>query len=380
MQAAFDPEIVDSLLSTAQLSQADVARALEVSREAVSNWMSSDSVPRPRHRTMLAALLGVSVSALAGAAAVREPVVAFRVKGNRKVKDEKSAWIKRDMVWLEALEKRMSASGWMESLPEHRGGATAEHALAAAARFRKELGLDRNDDLIVGHRLFLWLSERGVVLVPVLWGAKEHPLNAMYVRLPDSDIHWLYVSLDASVVDVRFWLLHEVAHMIRRRPHDADEAEEHFADTFAAEVLFPREQAADFMHIGALKDVHAQADSIRRLALARGISPVTVYRQLNRVFDSVHEARLTLDAIIYPQAIVLAKNAPRWVDGLFGGQTPSGLHFITTCTDRLGTQVFNLAAQEVVENNRGHGFVEKVFQCSAADAMSLHEALSHFRG
>jgi hypothetical protein len=124
-----------------------------------------------------------------------------------------------------------------------------------------------------------------------------------------------------------------------------------------------------------LKDVNAQADSIRRLALARGISPVTVYRQLDRVFDSAHEAGLALDGLVYPQALALVKKAPKWVDSLFGGQTPIGLLFITTCTERLCTQVFILAALEVKENNRGHGFIERVFQCGAADAIALHEAL-----
>lgn len=378
METVFDPEIVDSLLSAAQLSQADVARALEVSRESVSNWMSGESVPRPRHRTLLAALLGVSVSALAGVASnAAEPVVAYRAKGTREVKPEQAAWIRRDVQWLGVLEKRMASSGLLERPPEHRGAPTQEEARLVADSFRRELGLDERDEVIAPHRLLSWISGHGICLVPVFWGAKEQPLQTMYVRLPDSDTHWLYVSLDAASVDVRFWLLHEIAHIIRRHPHDADEMEEPFADTFAAEVLFPSGQAVDFLHLHEM-EAKRQLETIQRLAQARSISPVTVYRQVNHVLECSGLARLQLDGLVYPLALAQAKNASTWADGLFGGQVPTGRLFVHICSERLGTPVFRLASQEIIENNRGHGFVERVFQCAAVDAVALHEALREY--
>ena len=379
MQTAFDPGIVDRLLSSAQFSQADVARELGVSREAVSNWMSGDAVPRPRHRAMLAALLDVSVSALAGAASgVREPIVAYRVKRTRKVKEEHAAWIKRDVLWLGVLEKRMSMSGWMERPPEHRGAATDEQARLAAASFRRELGLQEEDEVIAAHRLLSWIGTHGICLVPVLWGAKEQPLQAMYVRMPDSEIHWLYASLDATIVDVRFWLLHEIAHIIRRHPHDAEGNEETFADTFAAEVLFPLKQATDFLHIQKVKDGSTQLEIMQRLAAARGISPVTIYRQVNHALEQAQQPRLELDALVYPRALSQSKQTPTWADSLFGGQPPTGRLFVDICTDRLHTPVFRLAAQEILDNNRGHGFVERVFQCNSSDAMALHAVLKEY--
>jgi transcriptional regulator with XRE-family HTH domain len=379
MKGVFDRTIVDRLLVDAQLSQADVARAVGVSREAVSNWLSGESVPRPRHRALLAALLGVSVSALAGAAAkASEPTVAFRVKGKRKVRDEQRAWIKRDMAWLEALEKRMEVTSWMERLPEHRADPTTEQARAMAMKFRADIGLNAHDDVVMGHRLLSWLSERGVCLVPVFWGDKEQPLNAMYVRFPASDVHWMYVNLDASIIDIRFWLLHELAHMIRRRPHDADAMEEEFADAFAAQTLFPIEQAIDFLEILHRLDTHEQVSTIRALANARAISTVTVYRQMNAALASRGEAVLALDGIIYPGARKHAREVPTWSDLLFGGQIPTAMQFISTCTKVLGTPVFDIAAREILENNRGHGFAERVFQANGIDAMSLYDGLREY--
>jgi Zn-dependent peptidase ImmA (M78 family)/transcriptional regulator with XRE-family HTH domain len=352
---------------------------LGISREAVSNWLSGDAVPRPRHRALLAALLGVSVSALAnGPGQVSEPIVAFRVKGRRKVGDEQRAWIKRDVVWLSALEMRMKDDPWLERLPEHRLTPTTEEARQVARKFRSDIGMGVQDDVIMGHRLISWMSERGVCIVPVFWGKKEHPLNAMYVRLPASEVHWMYVNLDASIIDVRFWLLHELAHMIRRRPHDADAMEENFADAFAAQVLFPLEQANDFVDIITGLDTREQVSTINRLANARGISSITVYRQLNTALASRGQNCLDLDGIIYPAALRMSNDFSTWADGLFGGQIPGGLKFITTSTERLGTPVFELAAREIMENNRGHGFVERVFQCGAADALSLYAGLREY--
>jgi hypothetical protein len=211
----------------------------------------------------------------------------------------------------------------------------------------------------------------------VFWGAKDVPLQAMYVRLPDSDIHWLYANLDAAAVDVRFWLLHEIAHIIRRHPHDPDESEEAFADAFAAEVLFPAAQAADFLHFHVL-DATRQLRTIQRLAQARGISSVTVYRQVNHVLERGGYPRLQLDGLVYPQALAQAMSAPTWADGLFGGGVTTGRLFVNICSERLGTPVFRLAAQEIAEKHRGHGFIERVFQCGSADAMTLHQALKEY--
>lgn len=327
---------------------------------------------------MLAALLDVSVSALAGTEGVREPIVAYRVKRTRKVKEEQAAWIKRDVLWLRVLEKRMSMSGWMERPPEHRGAATDEQTRLVATSFRHELGLHDDDEVIPAHRLLSWIATHGICLVPVLWGAKEQPLQAMYVRMPDSEIHWLYASLDATVVDIRFWLLHEIAHIIRRHPHDAEGSEEMFADTFAAEVLFPMKQATDFLHIREAKDPNTQMDILWRLAAARGISPVTMYRQVNHALERAQQPRLELDALVYPRALSQSKQTPTWADALFGGQPPTGRHFVDVCSERLHTPVFRLAAREIVENNRGYGFVERVFQCSASDAMALHAVLREY--
>ncbi|MBE0645517.1 MAG: helix-turn-helix transcriptional regulator [Bacteroidetes bacterium] len=379
MQTVFDPGIVDSCLSTAQLSQADVARELGLSREAVSNWMSGESVPRPRHRALLAALLGVSVSALAGASSQSaEPVVAYRRKGTRKVSEAQDELIKREVRWLNALEKRMSEANWIDRLPEHRGEPTVEHARVLAQQFRTQLGHAIQDEVLLGHHVIEWLSSRAVCIVPTFWGAPEYAMHAMYVRLPDSEVHWLFVSLDAAVVDVRFWLLHEVAHMIRRRPHDGGRQEEKFADAFAAEVLFPFADARRFAGILATHSDGEKIDMIKKLAAARIISPATVYLQVNHVLEAESKALLALDAPIFQATQRLTRGGAKWADGLFGGIVPTAKEFIETCVAKLGTPVFRLAAREIVENNRGPGFVERVLQCGSADAMALHEALREY--
>jgi hypothetical protein len=44
------------------------------------------------------------------------------------------------------------------------------------------------------------------VLVPVLWGAREHHGNALNIYLPDSQTTWVFVNLDSNIVDFKFWM------------------------------------------------------------------------------------------------------------------------------------------------------------------------------
>ena len=71
------------------LSQAGVADQCEVSREAVSNWMTGESIPRPKKARKLSEVLGLAVEALfASSDSSSEPVVAYRTKRNKAVTGE----------------------------------------------------------------------------------------------------------------------------------------------------------------------------------------------------------------------------------------------------------------------------------------------------
>lgn len=101
---------------------------------------------------------------------------------------------------------------------------------------------------------------------------------------------------------------------------------------------------------------------------------MTIYRQVNHALEWACKSHIEIDALLYQRVLSQSKQTPTWSDSLFG-QTLTGRLFVDICTDRLHTPVIRLAAQEIIDNNRGHGFVECVFQYSAPDAMALHAVL-----
>ena len=80
---------IEKLIQRAEelgLNQSGIARKLEVTREAVSQWFKNEKFPRPDKLLKLARLLDLSFSELVNKVpTVNEPVVAFRKKPGRKI-------------------------------------------------------------------------------------------------------------------------------------------------------------------------------------------------------------------------------------------------------------------------------------------------------
>jgi hypothetical protein len=77
-------------------------------------------------------------------------------------------------------------------------------------------------------------------LVPYLpfdWGKKGRHENALHIFLPDFMTTWVYLNLDVTVHDYKFWMGHELDHGLAPEL-TGDEAED-FADAFAGALLFP---------------------------------------------------------------------------------------------------------------------------------------------
>jgi transcriptional regulator with XRE-family HTH domain len=89
VQKALNVPLVQDSLIKAGLNQSRLAERLNVSREAVSKWLASESFPSPDKLLRMAMILGLSFEQLvARASSPATPVVFFRKKANRKTRDE----------------------------------------------------------------------------------------------------------------------------------------------------------------------------------------------------------------------------------------------------------------------------------------------------
>jgi hypothetical protein len=82
-----------------------------------------------------------------------------------------------------------------------------------AAQVRREIGVVDGKALDF-HHLIKRFQHLQTVLVPVLWGHKEKHENALHIFLPDSTTTWVYLNLDVEVHDFKFWMAHELGHVL----------------------------------------------------------------------------------------------------------------------------------------------------------------------
>ena len=101
---------------------------------------------------------------------------------------------------------------------------------------RAEIGLDAPDVLDFEHLIHRF-RELLAVLIPVLWGARDRHENALHIHLPESATTWVYLNLDSEVHDFKFWMAHELAHVLAPRLR-GDEGED-FADSLASAAALP---------------------------------------------------------------------------------------------------------------------------------------------
>lgn len=356
------------------LSQTSLADLCKVSKEAVSNWLSGESIPRPSKAKALASALKLSIEAIfASAEPDFEPIVAFRTRRNRAVTGEAKEAAEDVARHLRELvpfvrRKTLFAPPVLEN-PVLDDAYIQE--VVRQVRSRADVPMH---EPLSRERLLELHREFGSFLVPVLWGPeKSGHENALSVLLPDTRTSWVIFSLNAKDDDFNYWLAHELGHCYSLhilRDNDG----ERFSERFAQELLFPLEVAKH-----ALNDVQSNAAPKERAAWYAGkfdISVVTVVKQLDKAAASLGQAATGLDTPAFWQAwSTNRQNVPTVAEQMFGVSELSTEEYVLKSEEAFDTPVFRALAQwQVQEGGRSPAFI------AAALNIELNVAfeLSHF--
>ena len=163
------------------LSQAAIAKTCYVSKEAVSNWLSGESLPRPNKLKSLAAALEIDVAALLAPSSIPEPIVAYRTRKNRVVTGAASEaavdvgehlrqlvpFIQRDAVFAPPVLREPKSD--------------IAYIREVTRQIRSKIGLSATAPLN-RNLLIELLHDFGAILVPVQWGRdKDGHENALSV-------------------------------------------------------------------------------------------------------------------------------------------------------------------------------------------------------
>lgn len=363
--------VIKQAMSARGLTQAALADTCEVSKEAVSNWLSGDAQPRPRAALALAQALDLSVDeVLVEANVAEDPVVAFRTRRNRAPSAVVLAAAREMGEGFRALLPYILTKPAFRSPTLVDPKSDAGYVEAAVLAIKEQRQLDpiapvSVDDLIDMHRA------AGAILVPVLWGGdKAGHENALHVYLPDSLTSWVVMNLNCRNDDFKFWLAHELGH-VHSLHSLRDQSGEEFSERFAAAMLFPQKAAAD-----AYAWVQRRLMRACEVADHYGVSPITIVRELDRYAHSAGLAPTGLDnARLYSYCNQISGNVGTVAQQLFGSDSPSPAAYLEMSAQAFGTPVFAALKAMCTSDGLSAAFIASVLNIGIADAAAIGQTL-----
>jgi transcriptional regulator with XRE-family HTH domain len=381
MQKTLNKTKIQQAIEKAGLTQTAIADALDVSKEAVSQWLNEKSFPRPNKLLQLGKLLKLSFDDLVIKEEPFAPKVAFRKMKGTKTKSHHIEKAQEMGRFLRHLVPYLPFDT-LEMPPVLKSPSCDYDYLRKVTRkVREDINLGQTDVVDFVH-LIRRFGELQAVVVPVLWGSKQRHENAVHIHLPDSQSTWVYLNLDTNVHDFKFWMSHELGHCLSPSL-DGDEAED-FADAFAASLLYPHELAESaYESISAQISSALKINHVISLADELTISPWTVIGQVNKYAASSGKPEILLNKKAFPGAVTnFNKRYNNLSEALYGSVAlddhgkPSARDYIAKVEEAFDTPFFDILSKYLKENAKGPGFVQTVLDMPLLDSRSIHAELT----
>lgn len=353
-------------------NQSSIAKALGVSRETISQWFKQEKYPRPDKLLKLARLLELTFSDLVSRLpAPNEPVVAFRKKGAHKITPEYVEQAKDMGRILETLVPYLPFDDLAQPATLRKPVNQYEYVHKAAKRIREQIGVQAADEIHF-EKLIDFFGKLHAVLIPVHWGHKDKHENALHIHLPESHTTWIYLNLDCKLHDFKFWMSHELGHVLA--PQLEGDTGEDFAEAFAGALLVPRELAEDeYAKLSRIPVVGAQVNRIKDIAERLVISPVTVFMEINKFASWSNQPALTFD--IHGAAANFNKSFKPVSDLLFGTKEPSAARYVASAKESFNSPFFDVLKKHVKSRHKTASFIQSLLNIPFIDAQNVYEEL-----
>jgi transcriptional regulator with XRE-family HTH domain len=361
---------LNAALTANGLSQATLAEAIGVTRAAVSKWFKGESFPRPDKLLKIALATGLPYEHLVSETLPTEPVVAFRKKGARKTTEEHVKRAKDMGRLLGRLVSHLPSDPLTDPPALREPKLDHEYVQRVARNVRERIGAAEATPIEFGD-LVQHFEKFSVVLIPVFWGHREAHENALHIHLPESGTTWIYLNLDSQTHDFKFWMAHELGHVIS--PSLAGSRAEDFADAFAATLVFPEEcAAAEYEALRRKTNPGSIINHLKAVAQRFTISPITVFEQLRQYARASNEPAIALDRkAVFPAARNFNKQFYTIRETLFGGQEPKASSYIRKSEEIFRTPFFNALSGYLREAGAGAGYVHAILNTSLMDAKAI---------
>jgi transcriptional regulator with XRE-family HTH domain len=372
MTNSLNIEMMSRQAETLGHNQSSIAKTLGVSRETVSKWFKQEKYPRPDKLLKLARLLELSFSELVTKLpSLNEPVVAFRKKGAHKITPEYVEQAKDMGRILETLVPYLPFDDLAQPAILRKPVNDYEYVHKAAKRLREQIDVKEADEIHF-EKLIDFFGKLHAVLIPVHWGHKDKHENALHIHLPESHTTWIYLNLDCKLHDFKFWMSHELGHVLA--PQLEGDAGEDFAEAFAGALLVPRELAEDeYAKLSRIPVVGAQVNRIKDIAERLVISPVTVFMEINKFAAWSNQPALAFD--IHGAAVNFNKSFKPVSDILFGTKEPSAARYVASAKESFNSPFFDVLKKHVKSSHKTASFIQSLLNIPFIDAQNVYEEL-----
>ena len=371
MEKLLNSGAIQSALADRGITQKQLASAVGTSSQAVTNWLKGKDFPRPASLLKLATTLGLTFDQLVQTSDPGRPVIAYRKKANTKTTDAHIAKAEGIGMLLKPLVAHLSE---LQALRTLITSPTTEYdkLQLIVSQTRTRLGISEQVELEYKH-LISEFRECGAVLVPVLWGAKGNHENALHIRLPQEDVTFIFLNLDTHLEDFKFWMAHELAHVLTPELSGKNEGED-FADAFAGALLYPKSCAEQAYREITRQSYDGAIKVLQQQASTHMISLNTVFQQI-QMYASAN--RLTTLPIEETTIHVLRNSlhGPLVSTTMFDPLPPSPQLYIAACEKIFQTGFFQALKRMIHSSGTGAPYIQQVLDTSLQDALTLHEEL-----
>ncbi|MFZ4595455.1 MAG: XRE family transcriptional regulator [Verrucomicrobiaceae bacterium] len=362
------------------LNQSSIAKALGVTRASVSKWFTNKSFPRPAELLALGRTLKLRHQELVESLVPQdEPLVAFRKRASCRTTDAHHMRAKNMGHFLKPLVGYLSVDPFLGPPSLKNPTCDYRYLQELAARIRREADIAETAPFEFKSLIQLFKKYQAMI-IPTLWGHKTKHENALHIHLPESRTTWIYLNLDVEIHDFKFWMAHELGHVLTvdlLREHKTEEAED-FADAFAGALLFPGALAGKALseYVKAKTD-QGRVSVLEKWAKTHTISPNSVYLEIEKQAKEVKVDFTALDhKVLFPSIASFNKGYKTLSAALFDDTIPTADHFMRVAQETFGTEVYGGLGKYVREKQAGPGVIATILDVSPVDARAYLEALA----
>lgn len=375
MQKVLHRENLKGALAEKGWTQKNLADAVGVSAQSVTNWLKGEDFPRPDKLLRLATTLQLRLDQLVQfSASADKPVVAFRRRAATKTT---TAHIEKAEAMGFLLRPLIDHLPPLKALRTELASPSTSYAelQRAVSQVRDKLGIGQQ--AVLDHSALIGeFAANDAVIVPVLWGEKQQHQNALHILLRAQGVTFIYLNLDTYLEDFKFWMAHELAHVYTPRLAGT-EAGEDFADAFAGALLFPQALAQKaYEKCPSVARKPAVISTLQRFASEYTISLYTVYRQVQHYAHAYRLEPLRLNESADIHAVHNNQRGPLVSKLLFEPLPPEPSAYIAAAKTIFGSEFFTSLQRMLRSQGTGAGYVQQILNIPLADAAAIHSALT----